>query len=68
MLMAEAGFTPGRTSQPIRALQHEEVSKVWLSGLSSMYLVLVLLSAAQFPEAFANLPWCFGCPDQARHT
>lgn len=25
---AEAGFTPGRTSQPTTALQHEEVSKV----------------------------------------
>lgn len=25
---AEAGFTPGRTSQPATALQHKEVSKV----------------------------------------
>lgn len=39
---AEAGFTSGRTSQPTTALQHEEVSKVWLSGLSGRHLVLVL--------------------------
>lgn len=52
------------------ALQHKEVSKVWLSGLSSKYLVLALrlCSGAQFPEAFANLSRCFGCPAQALRT
>lgn len=38
----ESGFTAGRTPRPLASLQHKEVSKGWLFGLSSEYLVLVL--------------------------
>lgn len=38
----EAGLTLGRTSQPMTSLQHKELSKGWLFGLSRKCLVLIL--------------------------
>lgn len=57
-------------SQSATAQQHDKVSEVQPSGLSRRYLGLVprLRSGALFPELFANLSWCFGCPDQAPRT
>lgn len=65
---SEAGFTPGRTPQPMTSLQHKEVTKGWL--FVNVGCLFWGCTQEQFHtlRGVLQLPWCFGCPHWAPCT